>query len=427
MIFTAGLVLVTIVLWSTGKLPEYLTSLIFFSAAMIFHVAPATTVFSGFSSSAFWLILSGFVLGIAIRKTGLAERCANILVQRTTGSYLILISGIVLLTYALAFVMPSNMGRIALLMPVVMAMADRVGFQRGSPGRIGLALAVGFGTFQLSASILTANLPNLVMSGAVETIYGIRLSYFPYLLLHAPVLGILKGVALILCIRWMFNDRPISGEALPTPRVFSAAEKRLVVLLAITIALWLTDAWHGITPAWIGLASACFCLLPKWGFVKGEEFSKEINHRTLFYIAAILGLAAVVSSSGLGQMVGEALLKVVSLEPGATFRSFMSAIGITTALSFLVTANGVPALFTPLAYSFAEAAQLPLLSVLMIQVIGFSTPLLPYQASPIVMAMQLGNIPFRAAVRLSLAMAAITFIILAPLNYLWFVWTGWLP
>jgi di/tricarboxylate transporter len=31
-------------------------------------------IFGGFASSAFWLVFSGFVLGVAIRKTGLADR-----------------------------------------------------------------------------------------------------------------------------------------------------------------------------------------------------------------------------------------------------------------------------------------------------------------------------------------------------------------
>jgi di/tricarboxylate transporter len=87
----------------------------------------------------------------------------------------------------------------------------------------------------------------------------------------------------------------------------------------------------------------------------------------------------------------------------------------------------VPALFTPLAQSLATASGLPLLSVLMIQVIGFSTPLLPYQASPIVLAIEMGRIPFMAALRLSLALALITFVVLVPINYGWFVFLGWLP
>ena len=52
------------------------------------------------------------------------------------------------------------------------------------------------------------------------------------------------------------------------------------------------------------------------------------------------------------------------------------------------------ALFTPLAQSFATASGLSLFTVLMIQGIGFATPVLPYQASPIVVAMGMGKIPF---------------------------------
>ncbi len=77
LIAVAGLVAVTITLWATRGLPEYLTALLFFAFAMILHVAPASLVFSGFTSAAFWLVISGYVIGIAIRKTGLASRCAG--------------------------------------------------------------------------------------------------------------------------------------------------------------------------------------------------------------------------------------------------------------------------------------------------------------------------------------------------------------
>jgi Na+/H+ antiporter NhaC len=164
-----------------------------------------------------------------------------------------MVGSVVLLSYALAFVMPSNMGRIALLMPIVAAMAKRAGIADGTRAWFGLALAVGFGTFQLSATILPANVPNLVMSGAAEGSYGIHLNYVPYLLLHTPVLGWLKGAVLIGLICWLFPEaasaaRP-GAAAADEPRM-----KRLAWLLAVVLTLWVTESWHG-RPAWTGLAA----------------------------------------------------------------------------------------------------------------------------------------------------------------------------
>ncbi|MCH4272016.1 SLC13 family permease [Kerstersia gyiorum] len=421
---SAGIIVVTIGLWATARLPEYLVALLFFAAAAVLNLAPPDVLFSGFSSAAFWLVLSGFILGVAIRKVGLADRIARSLAGRLTGSWPRMVGGVVLLTYALAFVMPSNMGRIALLMPIVLALADRAGLAEGSRGRTALALAVGLGTFQLSASILPANVPNLVMSGAAESAYGIHLSYLPYLVLHAPVLGLLKGLALTACLCLLFPAKPCTVLRIEPGEPLSPAEKRLSALLLATLALWMADAVHGISPAWIGLSAACICLLPRIGFLTGDEFATGLNIRTCIYVAGILGLTALVNHSGLGTAMGNWLLHLLPLDPASPARSFGALIALSSALNFTVTANGVPALFTPLAKSMAEASGLPLLTILMVQVIGYATPLLPYQASPIVVAMGMGHVKTWDGIRLCLALAAVTFLVLLPLDYGWFKLLG---
>ncbi len=121
-----------------------------------------------------------------------------------------------------------------------------------------------------------------------------------------------------------------------------------------------------------------------------------MNMRTCIYVAGILGLAIAVTQTGIGGAVGNALLQVMPLDKDNPFTSFLALTGITSALNFIMTANGVPALYTTFAQSFADATGFPLLSVIMIQVLGYSTPLLPYQASPIVVAMGLGKVPARA-------------------------------
>jgi len=415
---------ITIVLWATSLLPEFITALLFFTAAMTAKIAPPEVIFGGFASSAFWLVFSGFVLGVAIRKTGLADRAARALSTKLTDSWMLMVASVVLLSYALAFVMPSNMGRIALLMPIVAAMAKRAGIADGSRAWFGLALAVGFGTFQLSATILPANVPNLVMSGAAEGSYGIHLNYVPYLLLHTPVLGILKGVILIGLICWLFPGAPKPPQDLAPSEPMGRDERRLAWLLAAVLVMWVSESWHGIGPAWTGLAAAVIVMLPRVGFITGEEFSAGVNMRTCIYVAGILGLAITVTQTGIGNAVGEALLQVMPLDKESPFTSFLALTGITTALNFIMTANGVPALYTTLAQSFSDATGFPLLSVIMIQVLGYSTPLLPYQASPIVVAMGLGKVPAKAGMLLCIALALATWLILLPLDYLWFSLLG---
>lgn len=426
MILIAVVVAATIALWATGKLPEYLTSLLFLAVAAILQLAPVDVIFSGFTSAAFWLVLSGFVLGTAITKSGLAARVSAPLETHLLGSWPKLVGGVVLLSYGLAFLMPSNMGRIALLMPVVLVLADRAGLAPGSRGRMGLALAVGFGTYQLSASILPANVPNLVLSGAVESVFGLHLTYLPYLLLHAPVLGVLKGVLITACIVWLFPARPqpVADVAAATP--WTPVEKRLLVLLLVTLALWMTDAVHGISPAWIGLFAACVCLMPQFGLLDGEEFARGLNIRSCLYVGGLLGLSALVATSGLGKLIGRELLQVLPLSADAPMGNMASLVALASALGFVVTSNGVPAVLVPLAQELSNGAHLPLMSVLMSQVIGYSTPWLPYQAAPIVVAMALGGVPPKQGLKLCLAVAIGTCVLLVPLDLLWFKLLGYL-
>lgn len=42
-----ALTVLTIALWATGRLPEYLTALLFFALAMILDIAPRDVIFSG--------------------------------------------------------------------------------------------------------------------------------------------------------------------------------------------------------------------------------------------------------------------------------------------------------------------------------------------------------------------------------------------
>ena len=105
-----ALTVAVIALLATGVVPEYFTAMLFFVVAMLFAVAPAAVVFSGFHSTAFWLVFGGLVIGVGVHRTGLGGRLANFIAGWFGGSYASVIFGIVVIGVVMAFLMPSTLG-----------------------------------------------------------------------------------------------------------------------------------------------------------------------------------------------------------------------------------------------------------------------------------------------------------------------------
>jgi len=430
----AALVLFIIGLFATGVLAEQLAALAFFFLAMVLAVAPPTVVFSGFTSGAFWLVFSGLVIGAAIEKTGLGSRIAAAVIDRISGGYGSVIAAVVLVNMALIFVMPSTLTRVIMLLPVVTAVAERLGFGQGSRQRNGMVMAAVLSAYLCSTSVLPANVPNNVLLGAAETFQGLEIRYFDYLLLHFPVLGLLKGAVVWSCIVWLFGPSPRIGSSISSgsadktsPAKLTGGERRLCAMLSLALLLWLTDSVHGIGPAWVSLGAGLVCLLPFFGTLSAAEFREKVQVGPLLYVGSIIGIGAVVSESGLGSHFSRALLDARTLSPDTPLASFMILSNLAMALGVFSTMPGVPAILVPIAIDMQAVSGLSLEAVIMTQVIGFSTVWFPYQVPPIVLGMQLGAVPLAAGLRATLATAVVGLLVVLPCNTLWWWSLGYLP
>jgi anion transporter len=413
-----ALIVVTIGLLATSAIPEYLTALAFFAVAMMFALAPAAVVFSGFESAALWLIFGGMTLGVAVHTSGLGARLAHRLAPVFGASYAGVIFGTILSGLVFGFLMPSSMGRVVLLLPITLALAKRLGFGPDSPGYKGMVLAAGLGCFLPTFSILTANVPNVVLLGIGGELYDAPLTYGHWLLMHFPVLGLLKAGAIGGLILVLFPDRPRTGDREPAPGPMSAAERRLAAILCLALAGWMTDFLHGISPAWISLSAAVVVMFPGLGLFGPRDFAK-IDFAPIIYVAGILGLGALIAHSGWSETLGAAIAQVPTLGPERPLANFATLVATGIAVGLGSTLPGVPAVMTPLAGELAAATGLPVQTVLMLQVPGFSTPLLPYQAPPLIVALQLAHLRATDAIKLLGAIALTTIIVLLPLDYLW--------
>ncbi|MEM9243085.1 MAG: SLC13 family permease [Pseudomonadota bacterium] len=421
-------VFLTIVLLVSGIVMEYLAVLIFFLLITLFKVAPPSVTFSGFFSQGFWLIFSGAIIGAAIKQSGLGIKFSALLMRFCQGPYVAIVSGMVLFGIFMAFIMPSAMGRVMLMMPILLEFTEKSGFKEGTKARTGVILAGVLGTYIAGFTILPSNLPNIILMGAMGTVYHLTPSYLQYFILHFPVLGLVKLVLLIAVITKLFgqNSTPemiASQKPVSTDSTLLAKEKRLIFYLAALIFIWVTDY---IPPAWAALIVAIICLLPIIGLLNHRTFMKQYHLAPLIYVAGIIGLSAVVNYTGLGNILANKLFAVTSLVPGNTAKNFMTLSLVSTGIGLVTTLPGVPAIMSPLATHIAKMSHLSLTTVLMTQVIGFSTLIFPYQAPPIIVAMRLSNIPVKQATLVCLIMAALTILLLFPTDFLWWKMLGWL-
>ncbi len=422
---SAAVILLAIGLWSTAVVPSFMGSLIFMFAAMVAAIAPANVVFSGFHSGAMWLVFGGLVVGLGVKRSGLDVRLVEALLHRIPTSYVGTIYGVFWAAFSLAWIVPSAAGRVALLVPIMLSLADKLGFEEGSKGRAGLVLAAAMGTMAPAFAILPANVPNMSLFGAVESLYGIRLTYADYLVLNFPVIAVGALILYPALLSFMFKDTPAAREQCVAATPWKEDEVRLLLIVAVALVLWITDTLHGISPAWVSLGAALVCVAPRIGMLPPSALGKDIDFTPLLFLAGVIGLGGVATHTGVGNLIAEFLLTNVPLHQGQDGENFGIIAAIATVIGLFTTMPAQPAIMAPMAEAMAQASGWSLMSVLMAPVVTWTMFPFFYQAPPVVLAVALGNLRISWVIKMLVAYMVISAAILLPLHFLWGQYLGY--
>ncbi len=411
--------------FATRILPELVTSLLCFLAFLMLELAPPEVIFSGFASGGTWLMISGLVIGTAITQTGLGQQIATRIFARTGTSYIRTVLLLATSGLLLGFLVPSTLPRMIVMIPVAVSLAGAMGLDTGSRGQIGLAITAATSTLLPTYAILTANLPTIVHYGALETLLGIKSSYADYFIAQLPVNLVRFGLILACLLPFARSSKPV--QMVDTPDAIepmSTTQKHLLGLLLLAIGFWATDSLHGISPAWIAMAVAAIVLVPNMNMMKKDAMKTSVDMTPVFFLAGVFGVSAVAQHVGLDALVANSLVPSLGLAAGSGLHDIYAIAGFSTLISHLTTAPAAPVVLAPLASAMADAADLPVLTVAMAQIIGIATPVLPYQAPPLIVAMALAHIPVSTLTRVCLVLAIGVAVIGIPLSWIWWRFIG---
>jgi hypothetical protein len=255
--------------------------------------------------------------------------------------------------------------------------------------------------------------------GAVESIYGIHLTFADYTLLNFPVLGVAALIFYPLIIWALFRETPVHDDAHDAVAPWTGTERRLFAILLLALALWVTDRWHGVSPAWVALGAALLMVTPRIGALPIPALARDLDYGPVLFVAGIIGLGAVVTETGLGSLVADHVLRVAPLAPGQDALNFAIITAVGMVVGILTTLPAQPSVIIPLAQHMADAAGWPLMSVLLAPVASWSAFPFYYQTPPVVLAVALANLRIGRVTALLCTYMIFALLCVLPLHYLW--------
>jgi sodium-dependent dicarboxylate transporter 2/3/5 len=391
---TVFLLVFAVMLWLTEAVPPFAVGLfiicfeLFAFGTPLINSAPqdAQKYLDSWSSSVIFLMLGGFFLADAMKKTGLDRevfRIAIALFGRRPGNVLL---GLMLTTATLSMVM-SNTATTAMMIaavtPFLRSYGPLSGYARAVLVGIPAAAAVG------GMGTIIGSPPNAVAVGALAQA-GVEVSFLQWMLLGAPV-------ALLLCVgfwfalgrRYPWGDDEVTIDLEPPedseqqPRL----HRRIVIgTLAATLLLWLTGSLHSIPVATVSAVPVA--VLTVTGVLEPRDM-RALPWDTLMLVAGGLSLGLAIVEHG----VAEFYLGQLSIE-GVTLVSLLLGFGyITVLLSNVMSNTATATILIPIAgILLADRAEAV---TLMIALSASAALLLPVSTPPNAIAFSTGMVEAR--------------------------------
>jgi di/tricarboxylate transporter len=193
LLFVIGLLVVCIGMFIANKPRMDVVALLVIVILPLSGILKVSEAVAGFSDPNVILIAAMFVIGEGLVRTGIAFRLGDWLVAKAVGSESRLLVLLMLTTAGLGSVMSST-GVVAIFIPVVLGISDRL---RVPPGR--LMMPLSFSALISGMLTLVATPPNLVVDGALRQSGSKGFGLFSFTPLGVTILAV--GIVYMLAAR----------------------------------------------------------------------------------------------------------------------------------------------------------------------------------------------------------------------------------
>ncbi|MCW3656657.1 anion permease [Burkholderia cenocepacia] len=303
------------IVWITEAIPVGVSGILLPMLLVLSHASPSfPKAASGFAAPVVFLCLAAFLFSAIMQASGLDRRIALLLLDRLKVRTA---NGVTWAMFAvncvMALVVPAANARAATLLPVTNGIVRLFGEtprERAARKAIVIQTLV-YGAMISGMCILTAHLPNMVVSGLLEKQLGIRISYLTWLKLQWPYLGMFAITQA--WVQFHFRSRAVAipggpGAIAAMRRAQPPAARNdwaVLALFAAVAVLWATEPLHHLPSEIVALIALALLFAPgvlRFGWAEVEQ---RTIWGTLFLLAGALSLSSAISASGLANWAAD--------------------------------------------------------------------------------------------------------------------------
>jgi len=385
-----GAVALLVTLWTNEGLPLGVVSLLPIVLFPALHILPTKATTVNYAHPIIFLFLGGFMLAIAVEKSGLHIWIA----RRMLGIFPATGRGIIFslaLTSGLMSSLLSNTTTALLLMTIALFLSDDPRLKM----RFALAIAYGASVGGIMTPIGTP--PNLILLGVMEEHGMTMIPFVQWMWMVAPLAFVMLIVIASVLSFGVAKERIERPEA---HNPLTADQKKILWLLLGLVLLLLVNApirpwWEGLgmSEPVILLSAGLVLFTPPFGLLVWQEDKAKIPYRIMFLFGAGFAIAKAFSETGLANVVAQFLVSYSYLTPLYLMAFVAAVITFTTE----ITSNtALISIMLPVIYAVTQQTGLDTTLYMMVATICASYAfMLPIATPPNAIAMSSGVITIR--------------------------------
>lgn len=309
-----GVGVFAIIVWITQALDDAQSGFCIVAFLVLLGATKLGGALSGYATGGVWIVMLGMVMAAGMERSGLSRRMALKMVTFAGSSARRLYWMVTLITLVMTFFIPSLGAKTLLLMPILAQMGHAFGAEKGQSSLVkGLIFVVTITGTMYCVGILTSHAANPITASLLEKGAGYSVSWAEWISIGG-LPALLCGLLAVPIIMWMWPPEiaDISeGQAYVRAELeklgsISKTEMYTLVVFLLTLLLWATDKFHGISSTLVAMLAVIAMIAPgPQQIMTWKEAEKKVPWNIFIVYGAGLSMGSVMVSSGAAKWMAE--------------------------------------------------------------------------------------------------------------------------